>query len=62
MSEGTTQGTPQAAPQGPPLLPIGFPAPPFRAAASDGKTYDLAELLRAGHVVLIFYPGNDTPG
>jgi peroxiredoxin len=44
------------------LLDAGSPAPPFRAEASDGNTYELAELLRAGHVVLIFYPGNDTPG
>ena len=50
MSEGMT------------LLDIGTRAPAFRAAASDGHTYDLAELLGAGHVVLFFYPGNDTPG
>ena len=44
------------------LLPVGAPAPEFRAAASDGNTYSLGELLRHGHVVLFFYPGNDTPG
>ncbi len=44
------------------LLEIGTPAPPFTAPASDGKTYRLAELLRAGAVVLFFYPGNNTPG
>ena len=44
------------------LLDVGARAPAFRAAASDGNTYDLAELLGAGHVVLVFYPGNDTPG
>ena len=50
MSEGTE------------LLDVGSPAPPFRAEASDGETYDLTGLLGAGGVVLIFYPGNDTPG
>lgn len=44
------------------LLAVGAVAPAFRAEASDGNTYDLAELLRSGHVVLVFYPGNDTPG
>ena len=44
------------------LLPAGSPAPAFAAAASDGRTYRLADLLQRGHVALIFYPGNDTPG
>jgi peroxiredoxin len=44
------------------LLPIGTRAPAFSAAASDGKTYVLAEALKRGHVALIFYPGNNTPG
>ena len=44
------------------LLEIGSKAPPFTAAASDGKTYRLADVLRARHVALIFYPGNNTPG
>ena len=44
------------------LLQVGTPAPLFRAEASDGITYELADVLRAGPVVLFFYPGNDTPG
>ena len=44
------------------LLPVGAPAPDFVAPASDGATYVLSELLTRGHVVLFFYPGNDTPG
>ena len=44
------------------LLNVGTRAPEFTAAASDGKTYSLSDLLRHGHVVLVFYPGNDTPG
>jgi peroxiredoxin len=43
-------------------LAIGSPAPRFEAAASDGRTYRLADMLRDGHVALGFYPGNDTPG
>ena len=43
-------------------LAIGSQAPAFTAPASDGRTYKLAELLKAGHVALIFYPGNNTPG
>jgi peroxiredoxin len=43
-------------------LPIGSRAPAFRAEASDGKTYSLADVLKAQHVALVFYPGNNTPG
>ena len=45
-----------------PLLSAGTPAPDFTAPASDGRTYRLAELLRESRVLLVFYPGNDTPG
>jgi peroxiredoxin Q/BCP len=44
------------------VLPIGSRAPEFEAPASDGTTYRLADLLHHGHVALVFYPGNDTPG
>jgi peroxiredoxin len=44
------------------LLKIGSKAPAFTAAASDGKTYRLSEALKRGHVALILYPGNNTPG
>jgi peroxiredoxin Q/BCP len=40
---------------------VGQPAPVFRAAASDGRTYELAD-LRGKVVVLYFYPKDDTPG
>ncbi|MGH7605885.1 MAG: hypothetical protein ACREME_00980 [Gemmatimonadales bacterium] len=43
-------------------LAIGTTAPAFRAPASDGRTYALEELLQAGAVALVFYPGNNTPG
>ena len=44
------------------LLPPGSVAPDFSAAASDGRTYVLRELLADSRVLLAFYPGNDTPG
>jgi peroxiredoxin len=44
------------------LRPVGAPAPGFTAAASDGHTYRLGTLLADSHVLLLFYPGNDTPG
>jgi len=44
------------------LLAVGSKAPLFTAAASDGKTYSLADVLKAKRVALVFYPGNDTPG
>ncbi len=43
-------------------LPSGSNAPSFNAPASDGRSYALTEVLKAGHVALIFYPGNNTPG
>jgi peroxiredoxin len=44
------------------LIAAGAPAPDFSAPASDGRTYRLSELLRDSRVLLVFYPGNDTPG
>ncbi len=43
-------------------LPVGSKAPAFKAEASDGKTYGLADVLESRHVALVFYPGNNTPG
>lgn len=43
-------------------LAVGAKAPAFTAQASDGQSYKLADLLKAAHVALIFYPGNNTPG
>jgi peroxiredoxin len=43
-------------------LAVGSKAPQFTAAASDDRTYALADLLRHGPVALVFYPGNNTPG
>jgi peroxiredoxin len=44
------------------LLQPGDRAPPFELPGSDGRTHALAALLRESHVLLVFYPGNNTPG
>jgi len=44
------------------LLVVGAKAPAFTAQASDGRTYKSADLVKSGHVALVFYPGNNTPG
>jgi peroxiredoxin len=44
------------------LLSPGTLAPDFSARASDGVTYRLSELLQNSRVLLVFYPGNNTPG
>jgi peroxiredoxin Q/BCP len=45
-----------------PLLQPGSLAPDFTAPASDGQTYHLRRLLGPSRVLLVFYPGNNTPG
>jgi peroxiredoxin Q/BCP len=44
-----------------PLLPIGSPAPDFDAVTETGQTVRSADLRGRGFV-LVFYPGDDTPG
>jgi peroxiredoxin Q/BCP len=41
-------------------LPAGSPAPDFTLPKQDGGTVTLSK-LRGGNVVLVFYPGDDTP-
>ncbi len=44
------------------LLQPGTAAPDFSATASDGRTYRLNDEVRDHRVLLVFYPGNNTPG
>lgn len=44
------------------LLAVGSKAPDFAAVANDGTSRSLSEILERGHAVLVFYPGNNTPG
>jgi len=44
------------------LLQPGTLAADFTASASDGGTYRLQELLKRSRILLVFYPGNNTPG
>lgn len=44
------------------LLPPETVAPDFTAEASDGNSYNLRQLLQQSRVLLVFYPGNNTPG
>jgi peroxiredoxin len=44
------------------LLQPGSIAPDFTARASDGNTYQLRRVLQKSRVLLVFYPGNNTPG
>ena len=43
-------------------LKVGTLAPDFTASGSDGKVHRLSEMLADSRVLLIFYPGNNTPG
>ena len=45
-------------------LNIGDPAPDFKAAQSTGETEGEFQLSakKGKNVVLVFYPGDDTPG
>lgn len=43
------------------LIPVGQPAPDFSADDQNGNRVVLSKLLETGHVVLIFYPMDNTP-
>lgn len=42
--------------------PVGSEAPGFRLEGSDGRVTELGQVLRESRALLLFYPGNDTPG
>jgi peroxiredoxin len=44
------------------LIGVGESAPDFELVGSDDKTYRLHEVLEDSRVMLVFYPGNNTPG
>ncbi|MDD5673550.1 MAG: peroxiredoxin [Chitinivibrionales bacterium] len=44
------------------LLNIGQKAPEFSLVSSDGDTVKLSDFAGRNYVVLIFYPGDETPG
>jgi peroxiredoxin len=44
------------------MIEVGEQAPDFTLEASDGKQYTLSEVLAGSRALLIFYPGNNTPG
>ena len=44
-----------------PLAP-GSRAPDFALEGSDGSVHRLGDELRDATILLIFYPGNNTPG
>ncbi len=44
------------------MIEVGATAPDFELEASDGRRYRLADLLETSRVLLVFYPGNNTPG
>ena len=44
------------------MIEVGERAPDFTLEASDGNQYTLRDVLADSRVMLIFYPGNNTPG
>ena len=44
------------------LIAVGAEAPDFELPASDGKTYRLQDVLQRQLALLVFYPGDNTPG
>jgi len=45
----------------PDLIPTGEPAPDFTAALSDGGSFTLSSIHGQKRLVLVFYPGDNTP-
>lgn len=41
-------------------LPVGAPAPPFQCLDDQGEKFELSQ-ARGKKVILVFYPGDDTP-
>ena len=43
-------------------IAVGAAAPDFALEGSDGQEHRLADVLTTKRVLLVFYPGNNTPG
>jgi peroxiredoxin len=41
---------------------VGDVAPDFTAVDTDGKSYTLSEMVKAGNVIVAFFPKAFTPG
>ncbi len=44
------------------LIQVGAKAPDFTVPAHDGRSYRLHDVLTRDLALLVFYPGNNTPG
>jgi peroxiredoxin len=44
------------------LIAVGAPAPDFELTAHDGQAYKLSDVLTRHLALLVFYPGDNTPG
>lgn len=44
------------------LIAVGAEAPDFELSASDGARYRLRDVLQRHLALLVFYPGDNTPG
>ena len=44
------------------LIGVGETAPDFELTGSDDKTHRLQDIVASSRVMLVFYPGNNTPG
>jgi peroxiredoxin Q/BCP len=43
-------------------IAAGSAAPDFTLAGSDGQEHRFSDVLKDSRVLLVFYPGNNTPG
>jgi peroxiredoxin Q/BCP len=43
-------------------LPVGIRAPDFDLPATGGQSVSLKDFRGRRHIIMVFYPGNDTPG
>jgi peroxiredoxin Q/BCP len=44
------------------MIEVGATAPNFELEGSDGERHRLSDVLAKRRALLVFYPGNNTPG